>query len=99
MAAGLGAAVLPVGQSHAAAPPLHGESSAMAKARPRHVIRKGVRLAYVEAGKRQKSILLVHGMMCSSSHMRLLFDHLAPRYRVVAVDLRDHGASDKPTSK
>ena len=99
IAAGLGAAVLPVGQSHAAAPPLHGESSIMAKARPRHVIRKGVRLGYVEAGKGQQCILLVHGMMCSSSHMHFLFDHLAPRYRVVAVDLRGHGASDKPASK
>jgi pimeloyl-ACP methyl ester carboxylesterase len=92
-ATGFGTAVLPA-TGHAASR----GGGAMEKAKRRHILRKGVRLAYVEAGQGEQSILLVHGMMCNYTHMRFLFDHFAPRYRVVAVDLRGHGASDKPHS-
>lgn len=97
-AGGLGAAALYRSGEAVSAVPADNPNGAMAKAKPRHVLRKGVRLGYVEAGKGAQSILLVHGMMCSAAHMRFLFDHLAPRYHVVAVDLRGHGASDKPHS-
>ena len=60
------------------------------------VERDGVRLAYVEGGQGGLPVLLVHGMQCDHTHMLPLFAHLAPRHRVVAVDLRGHGASDKP---
>lgn len=61
-------------------------------------IRNGVQLAYVEAGSGDPPILLVHGMQCHHGHMLALMDHLSSRHRVVAVDLRGHGASDKPQS-
>jgi len=58
--------------------------------------RDGVKLAYVEAGTGEPSILLVHGMTGSHAGMMPLFDHLKKKYRVVAVDLRGHGQSDAP---
>src|SRR4051794_18565080 len=41
-------------------------------------------------------ILLVHGMRCDHRHMAPLAAHLRLRNRVVSVDLRGHGMSDKP---
>ena len=63
-----------------------------------HAIRDGVRLAYEEAGRGERSIMLVHGMRCDHRHMRPLFEHLRASHRVVNVDLRGHGASDAPRS-
>ena len=65
----------------------------------KHVTRDGVRLAYVEAGAGPRSMLLVHGMQCDHTHMLRQLEHFAPRgYRVVALDMRGHGQSDKPHS-
>lgn len=55
----------------------------------------GVRLAYDEAGSGTPPVVLVHGMACERTQMRRQLEHLAPRHRVVAVDLRGHGESDK----
>src|SRR5579859_1374107 len=63
-----------------------------------YVMRDGVRLAYVEAGTGTKSMLLVHGMQCNHIHMLEQLRYFSRRYRVVAVDLRGHGDSDKPHS-
>lgn len=60
------------------------------------IVRDGVRLAYSEAGRGDPPILLVHGMQCDHTHMLPLFEHLAQRHRVVSIDLRGHGQSDKP---
>jgi pimeloyl-ACP methyl ester carboxylesterase len=60
--------------------------------------RNGVRLAYTEAGEGGPPLLLVHGMQCSHRHMLPLSTHLSERHRVVAVDLRGHGESDRPNS-
>ncbi len=64
----------------------------------KYVMRGGVRLAYIEAGTGPKSMLLVHGMQCNHTHMLEQLRHFSSRYRVVAVDLRGHGQSDKPHS-
>jgi len=56
----------------------------------------GVRIGYDEAGAGDPALVLVHGMACDRTHLRHQFDHLRDRYRVVAVDLRGHGVSDKP---
>lgn len=63
-----------------------------------YVTRDGVRLAYVEAGAGDRAMLLVHGMQCDHTHMLPQMRHFYPNYRVVAVDLRGHGDSDKPHS-
>ena len=60
------------------------------------VERDGVKLAYAEAGQGDPAVVLVHGMACDRSHLRLQMQHLEFRHRVVAVDLRGHGESDKP---
>ncbi len=63
----------------------------------KYVTRDGVRLAYVEAGA-GPAVLLVHGMQCNHAHMLPQLEHLSRNHRVVAVDLRGHGESDKPHS-
>lgn len=63
----------------------------------KYVTRDGVRLAYVGAGA-GPAMLLVHGMQCSHTHMLPQLEHFSRNHRVVAVDLRGHGESDKPHS-
>jgi pimeloyl-ACP methyl ester carboxylesterase len=58
--------------------------------------RDGVTLAYTEAGSGEPPILLVHGWTCNHSYFQPQFEHFARSHRTVAVDLRGHGASDKP---
>lgn len=60
----------------------------------------GVKIAYVEAGKGQ-AVILVHGLYSSAMmnwELPGTFDVLAKHYHVVALDLRGHGNSDKPTA-
>jgi pimeloyl-ACP methyl ester carboxylesterase len=64
----------------------------------KHVTRDGVRLAYIEDGTGDPPVVLVHGMLGTHRLMAPLFDHLVDRHRVVSVDLRGHGESDKPLS-
>jgi pimeloyl-ACP methyl ester carboxylesterase len=64
----------------------------------KYVTRDGVRLAYVEAGRGDKTMLLVHGMQCDHTHMLPQLEHFSRTHRVVAVDMRGHGGSDKPHS-
>lgn len=60
------------------------------------VERDGVRLAYCEAGSGPETVLLIHGMACDHTHLEPQFRHLSRRFRVVSIDMRGHGASDKP---
>ena len=59
----------------------------------------GVQLHVVEAGNsRGRPILFIHGFsQCSLSWSRQLNSGLADDHRLVAVDLRGHGLSDKPS--
>jgi pimeloyl-ACP methyl ester carboxylesterase len=59
--------------------------------------RDGVALFYEEAGEGEAPVLLVHGWCCDHAYFAPQFEHFVRRgHRVVAVDLRGHGRSDKP---
>jgi pimeloyl-ACP methyl ester carboxylesterase len=58
--------------------------------------RDGVSLYYEEAGAGKPPIVLVHGWTCDHTYFAPQFEHFARDHRVVAVDLRGHGQSDKP---
>ena len=61
-----------------------------------HVTRDGVKLFYTEAGVGEPPVLLVHGWTCDHTYFAPQFGHFSTNHRVVAVDLRGHGQSDKP---
>lgn len=58
--------------------------------------RNGVNLAYQEAGSGAPPLLLVHGFCGNHTHLAPQFDYFRRNHRVVAVDRRGHGCSDKP---
>ena len=55
----------------------------------------GVNLHYLEAGS-GKPILLIPGWSQTAEQFKYQLDGLSDRYRVIAVDMRGHGESDKP---
>ena len=54
----------------------------------------GVRLHYLEAGA-GKPIVLVHGISQTAEQFKFQIEGLSDRYRVIALDLRGHGESEK----
>ena len=58
--------------------------------------RDGVELFYAEAGSGEPPVLLVHGWTCDHKAMAPLFTYFRRSHRVITVDLRGHGESDKP---
>jgi pimeloyl-ACP methyl ester carboxylesterase len=60
------------------------------------LVRDGVALAYEEAGTGDPPLLLVHCWTCDHSFFAPQLAHFSGSHRVVNVDLRGHGASDKP---
>jgi pimeloyl-ACP methyl ester carboxylesterase len=58
--------------------------------------RDGVALAYEEAGTGDPPFLFVHGWCGNHTSFAAQVDHFRPDHRVIAVDLRGHGASDTP---
>jgi RTX calcium-binding nonapeptide repeat (4 copies)/alpha/beta hydrolase fold len=63
----------------------------------RSLRRDGAALFYEEAQGDETPVLLVHGIGCDHTYFAPQFEHFARRgHRVVAVDLRGHGKSDKP---
>jgi hypothetical protein len=58
--------------------------------------RKGITLAYQEAGSGTSPVLLVHGFGCDHTFLLPQLRFLGDRRRTVTVDLRGHGASDAP---
>jgi pimeloyl-ACP methyl ester carboxylesterase len=57
----------------------------------------GVEIAYEEAGRGDPAVVLIHAPFGSRSHFAAVFDHLAFRNRVIALDLRGCGESGVPT--
>lgn len=58
--------------------------------------RDGVALAYEQGGQGEPSLVLVHCWTCDHSFLDPQFRHFTARHRVVNIDLRGHGKSDKP---
>jgi pimeloyl-ACP methyl ester carboxylesterase len=63
------------------------------------LVRDGVRLCYEDDGTRDAPIVFVHGWCCDHRYFAPQFGHFSARHRVVAVDQRGFGASDKPEQK
>ena len=62
----------------------------------KHLVRDGVKLFYTDEGRGNPPIVLVHGWTCDHSYFEPQRKHLSKRHRVITVDLRGHGRSDKP---
>ena len=60
------------------------------------LIKDGVRLWYSDTGSSDPPLLFAHGWCCDHTYFQPQLDYFAGSHRVVAVDLRGHGASDKP---
>lgn len=58
--------------------------------------RDGVRLSYTDTGSGDPPLLFVHGWACNSGHWGAQVRAFRLTNRVVTVDLRGHGKSDKP---
>lgn len=56
-----------------------------------------VEIAYEEAGRGDPAVLLIHAPFGTRSHFAAVFDHLAARNRVIALDLRGSGESGVPS--
>jgi pimeloyl-ACP methyl ester carboxylesterase len=60
------------------------------------IVHQGITLAYEDRGTGTPAFVFVHGWACNRTFFAPQATHFAQRYRVVSVDLRGHGASDKP---
>ncbi|MFE0101284.1 alpha/beta fold hydrolase [Streptomyces sp. NPDC059009] len=56
----------------------------------------GVRLAYTDFGGAGRPVLALHGAYGRGRSFHALARHLGPGYRVIALDQRGHGHSDRP---
>ena len=56
----------------------------------------GARIHYVNYGKGDEALVLIHGWTCNIDNWRDQFADFAKRNRVIALDLPGHGQSDKP---
>ena len=61
--------------------------------------RDGTNLAYEESGAGDPPFVFVHGWTCNRTHFAPQVEHFQERHRVLAVDLRGHGDSDKPQQR
>lgn len=56
----------------------------------------GVNLHYDEAGSGHPALLFVHGWTCDGTHWQRQVAEFSKDHRVIALDQRGHGESDKP---
>ncbi|APU15136.1 MULTISPECIES: alpha/beta fold hydrolase [Actinoalloteichus] len=67
----------------------------MTTPRQNHAMVRGLRLAYLDFGGTGAPLLALHGHFGRGRQFARLAADLAPRHRVIAVDLRGHGRSDR----
>jgi pimeloyl-ACP methyl ester carboxylesterase len=60
------------------------------------ITHNGVKLAFEDRGAGKPAFIFVHGTACNRSFFAPQAEHFASQHRVVSVDLRGHGESDKP---
>jgi pimeloyl-ACP methyl ester carboxylesterase len=72
------------------------EKTSEAVAQSKFATLDGARVHYVNYGKGDDAIVLIHGWTMSMDSWRDQIPDLAKRRRVVAIDLPGHGQSDKP---
>src|SRR5262249_41473112 len=60
------------------------------------IVRDGIKLVFEDRGAGEPAFVFVHGWTCDRSFFAPQADHFAARHRVVSLDLRGHGESDKP---
>jgi pimeloyl-ACP methyl ester carboxylesterase len=60
------------------------------------IVHNGVTLAYEDRGAGKPTFVFVHGWTCNRSFFAPQIAHFARQHRVVSIDLRGHGDSDKP---
>jgi pimeloyl-ACP methyl ester carboxylesterase len=60
------------------------------------IVHKGTKLAFEDRGAGKPALVFVHGFACDRSFFAPQAEHFARQHRVVSLDLRGHGESDKP---
>jgi pimeloyl-ACP methyl ester carboxylesterase len=61
----------------------------------KHTTVNGISVGYIDEGKGDKAIVMVHGLASNAGFWRYNIAELATKYRVIAVDLPGYGKSDK----
>jgi len=61
------------------------------------IAHNGTKLAFENGGAGGPAFVFVHGTSCDRSFFAPQAEHFARQHRVVSVDLRGHGESDKPS--
>lgn len=72
--------------------------SAASKHRSRYLNANGIRIHYLEWGRGDSTIVLLHGLYDASDTWSALAPLLANNYRIIAPDRRGAGLSDKPVA-
>lgn len=57
---------------------------------------QGIELSYEDRGAGKPAFVFLHGWTCNRSFFAPQIDYFSRRHRVVSIDLRGHGESDKP---
>jgi pimeloyl-ACP methyl ester carboxylesterase len=60
------------------------------------IVHNGTKLAYEDRGEGKPAFVFVHGWTCNRSFFAPQAAHFSRSHRVVSLDLRGHGESDKP---
>ena len=60
------------------------------------IVRNGIKLVFEDRSAGKPAFVFVHGTSCNRSFFAPQAEHFARGHRVVSVDLRGHGESDKP---